>query len=51
MKKLPPFRFDPVHVICCCEQCVYERLLKLLADLDLQFGPGRKVQPKKEVVQ
>lgn len=49
MKKLPPFQFDKVHKVCCCRECVHERLLRLFEDLDGKFAP--EVPAKKEVVQ
>lgn len=54
MRAVPKFNFDPVHKPCRCKSCVYRRVLRMLHDLDQEFGPvdfGTAPELKKETVQ
>ena len=35
---IPAIIFDSVHRPCRCKECVYQRLRRLLRDLDLRYG-------------
>jgi hypothetical protein len=51
MKKAPPFTFDKVHTVCKCALCVHKRLLRLMADLDTEYGVECEEMPaQKETV-
>lgn len=43
---------EPIHVVCPCAKCVYGRLIRLLNDLDAEYGPPAELESelKKESV-
>jgi hypothetical protein len=54
MRAVPKFNFDPVHRPCRCKSCAYRRVLRMLRDLDAEFGPVEfetAPEPKKERIQ